>query len=87
MFITLGALVFFVGDAFGWSWAPCPVTAIMFFLFFFAVGASFYLVGVPCPRCGKKFWYNEKSTYRNQLTPRCLNCGLSIHWRPSDEAV
>jgi hypothetical protein len=40
MFITLGALVFF-SDAFGWSWAPCPVTAIMFFLFFFAVGASF----------------------------------------------
>jgi hypothetical protein len=23
------------------GWAPCPVTAIMFFLFFFAVGASF----------------------------------------------
>jgi endogenous inhibitor of DNA gyrase (YacG/DUF329 family) len=87
MFIALGAFVFFAGDAFGWGRTPGLVTAIMFLLFIFAVGASFYLVGAPCPRCGKKFWYDETSTYRNQLTSNCLNCGLSIHWRLSDEAV
>jgi endogenous inhibitor of DNA gyrase (YacG/DUF329 family) len=87
MFIAVGAFVFFAGNAFGWDPAPGPVSAIMFLLFFFAVVANFYLVGAPCPRCGKKFWYDETSTYRNQLTPQCLNCGLSIHWRQSDEAV
>lgn len=33
-----------------------------------------------CPRCGKKFWYDETSTYRSQLASQCLNCGLSIDW-------
>jgi endogenous inhibitor of DNA gyrase (YacG/DUF329 family) len=87
MFIALGALDFFAGDALGWDRAPGAVTAVMFLLFFFAVGASFYLVGARCPRCGKKFWYDETSTYRNQLTPQCLNCGLSIHWRQNDDTV
>ena len=86
-FMALGAFVFLAGDALGWAQVPGPVTVIMFSLFFFGVGASFYLVGAPCPRCGKKFWYDETSTYRSQLTPQCLNCGLSIHWRASDEAV
>jgi len=80
-FIVIGALTVFVGKAQGWEQAPALVTVLMFVLFFFGVGASFYLVAARCPRCAKKFWYDESSTYRNQLTPECLNCGLSIHWK------
>lgn len=80
-FILVGILTLFLAKAFGWQRTPAAVTVLMFLLFLFTVGASFYLVAAPCPRCGKKFWYDEASKYRNQLTPQCLNCGLPINWR------
>jgi endogenous inhibitor of DNA gyrase (YacG/DUF329 family) len=80
-FIGLGAVTVFAGSALGWHEAPAPVALLMFAFFLFAVAASLYLVAARCPRCGKKFWYDETSTYRNQLTPQCLNCGLPINWK------
>jgi len=54
------------------------VTSFMFLDWFYIVASSLYLVIAPCPRCGKKFWYNEQTTFRSTVTDKCLNCGLRI---------
>jgi len=80
-FLVFGTVTVFAGHALGWKQALALVGVLMWACFVFAVGASFYLVAARCPRCGKKFGHDETTTYRNQLTPLCLNCGLQINWK------
>jgi len=83
-FIGLGVFTVFASHALGWSQNPAGLIVLMFVFFIFSVASSLYLVAARCPRCGKRFWYDESSSYRNQLTAECLNCGLPIDWKDND---